>query len=68
MHRIMNEEREESISDDNAGGGGGASGDGGAGGEEDIQVPEILIELRRGRMSSSGTGQLVNVRGKFDIN
>ena len=65
MHQIMNEdkereereEREENTSDDNAG----------AGGEEDIPVPEILIKLRRGR-SSSGTGQLVNVRGKFNIN
>ena len=64
MHRIMNEEREESTNDDNAGD--GASDD--AGGEEDIAVPEILIKLRRERRSSSGTGQLVNVRGKFDIN
>ena len=62
MHRIMNKDREESISDDNVGGGGGG------GDEEDIVVPEILIKLQRGRSSSFGTGQLVNVRGKFDIN
>ena len=73
MHQILNEEREreereraerersESTSDDNGGGGGGA------GGEEDISVPEIMIKMRRGRRSSS-TGQLVDVRGKFDIN
>ena len=62
MHRIMNKDREESTSDDNAGSGGGGCD------EEDIVVPEILIKLQRGRRSSSGTGQLVNVTGKFDIN
>ena len=74
MHQILNEdrereereraereraEREENTSDDNGGGG--------AGGEENIQVPEIMIKMQRGRRSSS-TGQLVDVRCKFDIN
>ena len=78
MHHILNEdreweereravreraEREESTSDEDGGGGGG----GGAGGEKDIPMPEIMIKMRRGRRSSS-TGQLVDVKGKFDIN
>ena len=60
MNQFMNEEREESSSssdDDN----------GGAGGEEDIPVPQILIALKRGRRSTSGSGFVVNVKGKFDI-
>ena len=58
-------ERQERTNDDNGGDSGG--GGGGAGAEENIPVPEIMIKMRRGRRSSS-TGQLVDVRGKFDIN
>ena len=66
MDWVLNEEeREESSSssddDDNNGGGGGG------GGEEDIPVPQVLIALKRGRRSTSGSGFVVNVRGKFDI-
>ena len=62
MHQILNEEREGSSgSDDDNGGGGG-------GGQEDIPVPEVMIQMRRGRRSSSGAGQLVTVKGKFHIN
>ena len=71
MNRILNEEereereeeregRKESLSssddDDNNGGSGG-------GGEEDIPVPQVLIALKRGRRSTSGSGFVVNVRG-----
>ena len=65
MNRVINkEERQEgeessSSSDDEEGGGGGDSG-----GEEDISVPQVL---KRGRRSTSGSGFVVNVRGKFDI-
>ena len=51
------EEREESSSssnNDNAGGGGE---------EDDIPVPQVLISLKRGRRSTSGSGFVVNVRG-----
>ena len=62
MDRVLNEEeREESSSssdDDNGGGGGG---------EEDIPVPQVLIALKRGRRSTSGSEFVVNVRGKFDL-
>ena len=61
MNRILNEEEgEESSSssddDDNNGGSGGS-------GEEDIPVPQVLIALKRGRRSTSGSGFVVNVRG-----
>ena len=53
------EGREESSSssdddDDNNNGGGG---------EEDVPVPQVLIALKRGRRSTSGSGFVVNVRG-----
>ena len=73
MNQFLNEEemqeREErqeregssSSSSDGDGGGGGA----GSAGEEDddMPVPQVLIELKRGRRSTSGSGYVVNVRG-----
>ena len=70
MNQFLNEEERQerqeregssSSSSDCDGGGGGA---GGAGEEDDdMPVPQVLIELKRGRRSTSGSGFAVNVRG-----
>ena len=64
--RQEREERQEkegssSSSSDGDGGGGGV----GYAGEEDgdMPVPQVLIALKRGRRSTSGSGYVVNVRG-----
>ena len=67
MNQFLNEEERQeregssSSSSDGDGGGGGV---GGAGEEDDdMPVPQVLIELKRGRRSTSGSGYVVNVRG-----
>ena len=70
LNQFLNEEERQerqeregssSSSSDGDGGGGGA---GGAGEEDDdMPVPQVLIELKRGRRSTSGSGFAVNVRG-----
>ena len=60
--REKRQEREGSSSSssdgDGGGGGGGASEE-----DDDMPVPQVLIELKRGRRSTSGSGYVVNVRG-----
>lgn len=73
MNQFLNEEERQerqeregssSSSSDGDGGGGGGGGAGGAGEEDDdMPVPQVLIELKRGRRSTSGSGFVVNVRG-----
>ena len=62
QEREQRQEREGSSSSSSDGGGGGGAG--GAGEEDDdMPVPQVLIELKRGRRSTSGSGFAVNVRG-----
>ena len=62
--RQERQEREGSSSSSSDGDGGGGGGVGGAGEEDgDMPVPQVLIELKRGRRSTSGSGYVVNVRG-----
>ena len=68
MNQFLNEEeRQERQEREERDGSSSSSsdGDGGGGGEEDddMPVPQVLIELKRGRRSTSGSGFVVNVRG-----
>ena len=71
MNQFLNEEerqerqeREGSSSSSSDGdGGGGGGGGGGREEDDDMPVPQVLIELKRGRRSTSGSGFVVNVRG-----
>ena len=67
MNQFLNEEERQerqeregssSSSSDDDGGGGGAGEE-----DDDMPVPQVLIELKRGRRSTSGSGFVVNVRG-----
>ena len=64
QEREERQERDGSSSSSSDGDGGGGGGGGGGGEEDDdMPVPQVLIELKRGRRSTSGSGFVVNVRG-----
>ena len=63
QERQERQEREGSSSSSSDGDGGGGGGGGGGEEDDDMPVPQVLIELKRGRRSTSGSGFAVNVRG-----